>query len=748
MTLRSLIREFLLLELRNFKDEGPPSTDRYFARSLSKGYVAYYTVSSSGRPEPIPGTLSEVYDVVKGPEYDLTPAQVDLCESLVEAGLYRATQEKTPYSEITYKYNKKKPGTPAASWTSPKDVPEKYVSYWSNSSGSEYLLVDTEKRVVSLDDSWKEYNSRRPGGKPGDRDSKKTYVIPSGDVAFAQNVLEFQKLLRHLLAVDSRVTPDFGIVSPDDKFKGKTLAGVISTPTASDIALSSIPGTITAYHGTSTKRWTEISQKGLVPGKFEKSYVDQIPGYSAKNVYLTTDPHLAENYATRAAVWDDADALILKVEVPDVTKIVPDEDTVGQIRLKREYTLRKTPGNVDHWNPETYRFETRLEDRESVKIVREQDARSMIRFLRIANTTKTLAVDEDDPRAAEAGSEWVKDAEYAALMKDVQQGVMSYISKSLKKETFAYRGRIPPRFVKKWKEYPKRAYPSSVEKGDDAAYQKTRQGVLKKAKTFEGARRLRESLYAEGDAERAEMKAIARDIALSPTRNFTKTRDLGRTLKRMWQREADIASFDGVTFIHWQDIGHIWSLLNSPRSRDEISALPYKTTPWTQLRGLRKISANAIGAIIKGRPTLIANADMNSHAFKDGKVPFYEIPEEKQDQRRRSSGWNKYPGTQSPGAGGFDSPARSWEDHLVFSASDIVPHEMITFDVFDVARPSGSRGWPEALIDNWSVVGLVIPQSLIEKWGIDETLDILKSHEIPAGLSVFDEWGEERSVTR
>jgi hypothetical protein len=268
------------------------------------------------------------------------------------------------------------------------------------------------------------------------------------------------------------------------------------------------------------------------------------------------------------------------------------------------------------------------------------------------------------------------------------------------------------------------------------------------------ALQLTQHLFVEGEIERSEMSSVAKKIATSPTRSSSSTRDLGRILKNMWQNEADIASFKNVTFIHWQDIGHIWSLLNAPRSRDEISTLPYRTTPWTQLRGIRKIGSRAIGAIIEGRPTLIANADLNSNAFRDGKVPFYEIPEEKQDHRRRSSGWNKYPGSESIGQlrGHFGSkdwsPARSWEDHLVFSASEIAPREMITFDVSGIEHGTGSRGWPEALIDNWKVKGLVVPQSLMEEWGADETLKILKQNEIPAGLSIFDEEGEERLVTK
>lgn len=265
---------------------------------------------------------------------------------------------------------------------------------------------------------------------------------------------------------------------------------------------------------------------------------------------------------------------------------------------------------------------------------------------------------------------------------------------------------------------------------------------------------IREFLFHEGEAERAEISAVAKRVANLPGAATAQRRDLGRTLKRMWQKEADHASFKGVTFIHWQDIGHMHSLLNSPRARDEISAIPYNSTPWTQLRGLRKIGPRAIGAIVSGRPTLIANADMNTHAFRDGKVPYYEFPEEKQDQRRRSSGWNKYPGTKSIGSTDYETPsgwtaARSWEDYLVFSASDIFPHDKITFDVGQFTEPSiVARGWPEALIDNWKVTGLVVPQSLIEDWGADELLDTLQRQEIPSGLPIFDQMGKKRLTTR
>jgi hypothetical protein len=253
-----------------------------------------------------------------------------------------------------------------------------------------------------------------------------------------------------------------------------------------------------------------------------------------------------------------------------------------------------------------------------------------------------------------------------------------------------------------------------------------------------------DEFFAEGEEERSEISKIAKNVTKAQSK--THIRDLGRTLKRMWQKEADIASFKSVTFIHWQDIHWMSRLVSSPKKRDEISAIPYRSTPWKQLSGLAKISKrSAIGAIIEGWPTLIANADLNSHAFRDGKIPYYEIPEEKQDQRRKSSGWNKYPGASSLGS--TESGARSWEDFLVYSADEIVLHDKITFDVGEGVVSNIIKGWPEALIDNWRVTGLVIPDSVIENYGIDDLLEILKRNEFPSGVSVYNENGEEKSET-
>jgi len=267
---------------------------------------------------------------------------------------------------------------------------------------------------------------------------------------------------------------------------------------------------------------------------------------------------------------------------------------------------------------------------------------------------------------------------------------------------------------------------------------------------------IREMILQEDEATRRMNANLAAHIA-TKAREPTDRRMFGRVLKDAWRKEADHASFQKVTFIHWQSFGRIVDLVSNPRGKDEISAMPYNKPPWKPFSlgwGNR-----GIGVILKGRPTLIANADLNSNAFRKvaatmgGNV-------EKMDQRQRSSGWNKYPGMKSPGSEPefYDSftneLARSWEDHLVYSAEEIAPAEKINFNAATVFSPSSREpgdkvmGWPEALIDNWRVEGIVIPNALIQEWGIDETLDNLQRHEVPAGIPIYDENGEERSVTR
>lgn len=267
---------------------------------------------------------------------------------------------------------------------------------------------------------------------------------------------------------------------------------------------------------------------------------------------------------------------------------------------------------------------------------------------------------------------------------------------------------------------------------------------------------IREMILQEDEASRRANAELATHMATN-VKKISDRRTVGRTLKDAWRKEADHSSFNNVTFIHWNGFMNIVDLLNNPRGRDEISTFPYRSAPWKPF-SLGWLSI--YGVILKGRPTIIANADLNSNAFRRDGIPNYEMESEKQSHRAKSSGWNKYPGPKSPGSEQdfYDDSstqlARSWEDHLVYSADEIAPAEKINFDAKIVFSPSErgpgdvSMGWPEALLDNWKVVGIVVPDERIQNLGIDKLLDGFKRHEVQEGIPIYDEKGEERSMTR
>ena len=501
--IRALIRESLLLELRNPPGESIPSDSKYFAHTVEGGHVLYYGVSPNGAPLSIPGTIGAAYggpygagpEKVSGHVYDLTPAQINKADELVALGIFEKKEREHDYPEITFAHRKKIPGTQSAEWVTANDIPKVDISYWPIGAHFNFLLVDIDKKHVSLDASWTANQARRPGGGPGTSSTNKTYVIPSGDVAFVGKEIELKKLFKHLMTVDPRVTSDYTIVSPDDKYEKQTIGAVATKTRTTDVVVGSQTGEkLVAYHGTSTKRWPEIEKNGMIPGKYEKAYVDQIPGYSVKNLYFTMDPHDAENYATRAAIWDVSSALILKVEIPDITKIRPDEDTMNWFDLSRDYTLTQTgrESKSNDWDEINYKWVDKIKKSpgEKVHIAKHQHMKQIMEFMRMANRSKTdsyytKSID-DEPTA---GPEWEHDEEYAALMKDIDRSIIPFLTAGLTNTgAFAYKGRIPPKFVKRWKEYPRKPYPKSVEQGLTGAgdaYDTTRQAVLKKTKKYE-----------------------------------------------------------------------------------------------------------------------------------------------------------------------------------------------------------------------------------------------------------------------
>lgn len=102
------------------------------------------------------------------------------------------------------------------------------------------------------------------------------------------------------------------------------------------------------YHGTSSERWEQIQQRGLQPGHTGEAYADLRPGYSEHNVYLATNPKVAEFYAKRQAKKDGSSAgVILKVTVPDPARLLSDDEWIpaGQWSEKEQRVIPPSPSD-------------------------------------------------------------------------------------------------------------------------------------------------------------------------------------------------------------------------------------------------------------------------------------------------------------------------------------------------------------------------------------------------------------------
>ena len=120
------------------------------------------------------------------------------------------------------------------------------------------------------------------------------------------------------------VKSDFKIKGLPAPLNGMTVEKVLDMEVPSEEILKQ--NNQVMYHGTSMKRWEEIQKQGLRPGNTGEAYVDLIPGYSDKNVYLATNAKTAEFYGKRQAKKDDdSNYVILKITVPDAAKFLPDD---------------------------------------------------------------------------------------------------------------------------------------------------------------------------------------------------------------------------------------------------------------------------------------------------------------------------------------------------------------------------------------------------------------------------------------
>ena len=256
--------------------------------------------------------------------------------------------------------------------------------------------------------------------------------------------------------------------------------------------------------------------------------------------------------------------------------------------------------------------------------------------------------------------------------------------------------------------------------------------------------------------DRARLKSLGSKIAKTTDRfedvdpeNIKDVYKLARLLKSIWQKEADINAWKTkTTFIHWADTTRALSLASAPRAKDEISVMPYIDTPWRAFeRGEGK--ANIVGVIVTGHPTFAANADLNSDVWKQpgglDASGWYKLDKNVSNylEKKKSTGFRKYPGPK------LISGAMRWFDHIILHPDEITPSKKISFDTSGVFDGTDRKGWPEVLLANWKVLGIVIPDEMINRvkedygFSIQEYVEtIIENGYFKEGIPVYDQRGK------
>jgi hypothetical protein len=199
-----------------------------------------------------------------------------------------------------------------------------------------HFVVDNRNKAVNLNvDITSEFQSRRENKKIdsyNQEGNKDFYPIIDHNVSFKKTI-DLIKNLKALVKIDSK-TLDYHVIGDDRIPKNTTVRDIISNNVSLDKhtdLYDSNKDFIITYHGTSMKRASIILKQGLIPSKRQEQYGDLLDDYSEHNVYLTLEPNEAANYATREAINDGSNPVILKVLVKktDFSKLRPDEDAMS-----------------------------------------------------------------------------------------------------------------------------------------------------------------------------------------------------------------------------------------------------------------------------------------------------------------------------------------------------------------------------------------------------------------------------------
>jgi len=207
----------------------------------------------------------------------------------------------------------------------------------------------------------------------------------------------------------------------------------------------------------------------------------------------------------------------------------------------------------------------------------------------------------------------------------------------------------------------------------------------------------------------------------------------GRKTKQKFAKAYDKnkAFFDSLIYVSWMKVEEqIERMIRQPQSKDEMSATWYDSAPI-------KAGRAKVGLILKGRPTLVSNSNAftggasrsdTSSADEDQFLDAFYLG--KESHRDRSSGINKY-------------PSMEYAD-LVFGPKDVKQEKIESTRKYGFRKGNflfGERPNNEALIDNWKIVGIVLPFDDTDPLVL-KAIDLATEMDIP----IYDADGKETTV--
>ena len=188
-----------------------------------------------------------------------------------------------------------------------------------------------------------------------------------------------------------------------------------------------------------------------------------------------------------------------------------------------------------------------------------------------------------------------------------------------------------------------------------------------------------------------------------PSKYWKLRREEGRKLKQRWAKETyepNKEFFDNLHYVTWiregvgtQKIQYMESLLSSSEKNSEIPTMFFDEEPFFFSEAMW------LGAIITGRPTFMANRNINTgnrQKIKDDNVEgsddfLWFLSKE----RFTASGNNKYPTL------GFKNRDDKFKQAMIWKPED-VDYKKIR----NMRTPEGGNN--EAIVDNWDIEALIM----------------------------------------